>query len=621
MRLQTKLLCIIIIPLLALFSLLLFFSHRTMSQQAMTIAEAYAENLALQEARPFLAMLNRGYAVSRGLAAIAAGLKIHSITDRGLAMVLVRQTQLDNLDLMGSWLMFEPDALDGADARYLPENNTLSVQELYGPDADYTLHDAASIYGAVNIYWITDDNGSGVVPVDAGDTTGFDEPYYYLAKNSRQTAFPDAYMDEDAHVLITSISSPILLDSAFLGVAGVDIGLSLLQETIAAIKPLENGFLTVYSANGTILASPEASLLGQPMPDSTPAGLRQAILAGEKYTYIAAHGPENKEYLHFQVPLKYADDQSVWNFVVSLPLDKLVAESNASMLRGLIITILGLALVLLLIILLIGRMIRGLTSAITYADAIASGNLDAAFTLKRRDEVGKLADSLRKMTEWMRNSLRDSHKLVEENAQAREKTEENLALIEAKSREDSLRNESVSQQVNQAIERAMDAREQARGGADSLAFVNQSVQNIVEGGHKLQGLLSSMGEHANGVGRIMTAISGIADQTNLLALNAAVEAARAGAAGRGFAVVASEVRTLAERTLQSVHEVGKVTSSIQTNAKDSISAMDAFLKEILKTADISAESVILLKQIMDLVEQSCVEVREISTLMQASPPR
>ncbi|MDR1396770.1 MAG: methyl-accepting chemotaxis protein [Desulfarculales bacterium] len=621
MRLQTKLMCITIIPLLLLFSLLLFLSHRTASQQAITIAAAYAENLAMQEARPFLAMLNRGYAVSRGLAAIAAGLKAHSVTDRGLAMALVRQTQLDNLDFMGSWLMFEPNALDGSDERYLPEHNNNSAQELYGQDADYTLHDAASIYGAINIYWITDDKGTGVIPVNSGDTTGFDEPYYFLAKNSRKTAFPDAYMDEDAHALITSISSPILLDDVFLGVAGVDIGLAFLQETVAAIKPLDSGFLTVYSATGTVLASPEASLLGQPMPDSTPEELRRAILEGKEYTYIAVNGPENREYLHFQVPLKYADDQSAWNFVVSLPLDKLLAESSAAIFLEIVITILGLIGVLLLIIILIRSMIRGLTSAISYANTIASGDLDASFSFKRQDEVGELADSLRKMTEWMRESLRDSHKLVEENAHARAKTEEHLALIEAKSNEDSLRNKSVAQQVNQAIERAMNAREQARRGADSLEIVNQSVQNIVEGGQKLQDILGSLGEHANGVSHIMIAISGIADQTNLLALNAAVEAARAGTAGRGFAVVASEVRTLAERTIQSVHEVGKVTSAIQGNAKDSVSAMDDFLKEILRTADVSAESVVLLKQIIETVEQSCLEVREISTLMEAGPQK
>jgi hypothetical protein len=69
----------------------------------------------------------------------------------------VRQIQLQNLDFMGSWLMLEPDALDGADSKYLPEKIAEhdkaekgeeeipdfseaakpTMKELYGPLADY----------------------------------------------------------------------------------------------------------------------------------------------------------------------------------------------------------------------------------------------------------------------------------------------------------------------------------------------------------------------------------------------------------------------------------------------------------------------------------------------------
>jgi methyl-accepting chemotaxis protein len=52
----------------------------------------------------------------------------------------------------------------------------------------------------------------------------------------------------------------------------------------------------------------------------------------------------------------------------------------------------------------------------------------------------------------------------------------------------------------------------------------------------------------DGLGAIVSTISGIASQTNLLALNATIEAARAGNSGRGFAVVASEVKKLAADT-------------------------------------------------------------------------
>ncbi|EFR5445723.1 methyl-accepting chemotaxis protein, partial [Campylobacter jejuni] len=63
-------------------------------------------------------------------------------------------------------------------------------------------------------------------------------------------------------------------------------------------------------------------------------------------------------------------------------------------------------------------------------------------------------------------------------------------------------------------------------------------------------------------------IGDIADQINLLALNAAIEAARAGEHGRGFAVVADEVRKLAERTQKSLSEIEANTNLLVQSIND-----------------------------------------------------
>jgi methyl-accepting chemotaxis protein len=83
---------------------------------------------------------------------------------------------------------------------------------------------------------------------------------------------------------------------------------------------------------------------------------------------------------------------------------------------------------------------------------------------------------------------------------------------------------------------------------------------------------------SDNIGQILTAITGIAEQTNLLALNAAIEAARAGNYGKGFAVVADEIGKLADKTAQSIKDIGAL---IQTNEKDIETGMGIIESTIL----------------------------------------
>jgi methyl-accepting chemotaxis protein len=85
--------------------------------------------------------------------------------------------------------------------------------------------------------------------------------------------------------------------------------------------------------------------------------------------------------------------------------------------------------------------------------------------------------------------------------------------------------------------------------------------------------VTKLGESSMQIGQVVKVITSIAEQTNLLALNATIEAARAGEAGKGFAVVANEVKELAKQTGKATEDISRKISAIQSDTKESISAI------------------------------------------------
>jgi len=111
--------------------------------------------------------------------------------------------------------------------------------------------------------------------------------------------------------------------------------------------------------------------------------------------------------------------------------------------------------------------------------------------------------------------------------------------------------------------------------------VSRSAADTVKGrGDELSQVIRGIGSSSRDIGKIVAIIEEIADQTNLLALNAAIEAARAGEVGRGFAVVADEVRRLAERSVNSVREIGTVIEAVQRDTGHAVDLTQTVLDQI-----------------------------------------
>lgn len=153
--------------------------------------------------------------------------------------------------------------------------------------------------------------------------------------------------------------------------------------------------------------------------------------------------------------------------------------------------------------------------------------------------------------------------------------------------------------------------EQLVVGATSLA---NGATSMAAQGNTLESASSKAKSFLEETGKILSFIRAVADETNLLGLNAAIEAARAGEQGRGFSVVAQEVRKLAENSLTSADNIGKIIRDIEMSIKEIVDGITATNMVITNQTAASKELAGNTQSIQQIAQQVLRMSEDLSTL-------
>ncbi|MGO3973341.1 methyl-accepting chemotaxis protein [Pseudomonas sp. Qb1D1] len=527
-----------------------------------------------------------------------------------------------NSKVLGIWLAFEPNGLDGKDSEFANDKTRASNEK-----------------GRFSSYW----NRVGGEPLntimleeDLTKTTLnlSGTPYniwYTCPRDTRSTCLLDPYEDTvtGTPVLMTTISLPMIVDGKVIGVVGVDIALNTLQaSTDAAQKELFDGaaHLEIISSNGLIAAySGEPAKVGKNLVDTLGVEGKEIVQLLASGSYV---NREQGDTIRAVYPVKPIADAKAWGVVIKLPKHVMLADSTklqgvldaaqaSGTLKALLVGAAAGLLGLLLIWLTATGVTRPINSVAAMLKDIASGDGDLTQRLAyaKKDELGELVnwfnrflDKLQPTIAQIKQSITEARGTADQSSAIARQTSEGMQVqfreidqVATASNEMSATAHDVANSASNAANAARGADQSAREGMSIIEQSTRDITTLAEEVSKAVGEVEALAVNSEQIGSVLEVIRSIAEQTNLLALNAAIEAARAGESGRGFAVVADEVRNLAKRTQDSVEEIRLVIERIQSGTRGVVATMHSSQSQAQSNAGQIHQAVQALGKISDAV--------------------
>ncbi|MBG4519009.1 methyl-accepting chemotaxis protein [Pseudomonas aeruginosa] len=573
-------------------------STQMLDESARLRLEARGELQALRIQRYFMDAFQYGKGFSRQILFLRDQAQKRFLDAYDLREDLTRQVRTAlaaNPEVLGLYVVFEPNALDGKDELFVDQPALGSNDK-----GRFSLYWAQATPGQLESESMVE---SELADTSSGPSGAAYNAWYTCPKESAHPCVLDPYFDKvgERQLLMTSIAFPLELDGKVIGVMGLDINLSNLQ----ALS--EQGNRELYDGVGQVgILSPaglfagnsrDAGLLGKNLAKADPqhAGeLLQLLAAGKSQLFN-----ENDDLKVLQ-PLQPIPGAKPWGVLLEVPKSALLGPALAlerqldDMRREGTWVELGLGLgAAVLGLLVLWLTARGVTRPILgvahMLRDIASGEGDLTQRLPHtgRDELGELAgwfnrflDKLQPIIRDVKVSVRDARSTADQSAAISSQTSAGMQQqfreidqVATASHEMTATAQDVARSAAQAADAARGADQATRDGLALIDRTTQSIDSLAANLTSAMGQVEQLASSSEEIGSVLEVIRAIAEQTNLLALNAAIEAARAGDAGRGFAVVADEVRNLARRTQDSVEQIRGVIEGLQQGTRDVVDAM------------------------------------------------
>lgn len=586
MKLQQRMMVTIMGAVLIVFATVMLIVISQSRIASIKSANNLMETQAYENANLIKAEVNTALGVTNTLATAFQGYEKYPVNARREIFNSMLQDCLKaNPNFLCVWTVWEPNALDGRDKEFA---NTPSSDASGRFISSYDVS-----LGQIKMNISSDYETPGI-----GD-------YYLIPRQTKKITLAEpykySYTSGGKEFWETDIAVPIIKNDRVLGVVGVDLNLTAIQDLTNKVKLYETGYGMVASNQGVYIAHQRKDAVGQNVmqvsKDNGP--LLAAIKNGQVFSQINYSKLLKKEVRRVYVPIHFSADIPPWSFGMAVPTEEVMAETYKMIYIFAGIGILAFIVFFLAVAVISRSISRPVTQAANHLEQLANYDLNAEMPVKfqaYRGEIGLLTRSIDDTTRNLRNLVTEIDSAAADMASSSheltataESVSDDMQSVSASTQEISAGLQTVSASVEQVTasseEMAGSLKQlasEAHSGADIARQIESQAQQVEQESRAASDMLHNLYQDINAklsqsieearvvdqISLLAETIAGIAEQTNLLALNAAIEAARAGEHGRGFAVVAEEVRKLAENSSVTVGTIKTLTADVQKSIKN-----------------------------------------------------
>lgn len=421
------------------------------------------------------------------------------------------------------------------------------------------------------------------------------------------------------------------------GCAVAELDVSYIADYINAITVGDSGYSFLVGTDGTVIAG---EALGYALGDTADSQLISRMTGDEGRYEDIIDGVESEV---FYSKIENTD----WIIAVCVPLSQINAPMKNMLYILAAITIIGIILSIIAVAVIASLIGKDAKKVQNLAKSLAEGDYTVKeLKLKRKDELGQIADALNQMYMATKGMLEVITAKSDEIKIYSDELTESMSGMETTFGNVACSIDDVKINMLSVAEAAGDVNDSTTSVTGSLSKLAEKTEECLAISEELKANATLISENAirssteagkiaderekslqiaiknadviKEIGNLTNTIDMIAEQTKLLSLNASIEAARAGEAGRGFAVVASEVSSLAEQTTQAVEEIQSIVGSIDQAFDDIKICSEGLLKFVNDTVKPDYDNFVSTAKEYDVLAERISDINEVINTMTLS---